>query len=66
MFRWRFSIRKQWKVFYPSSSNHGYRNILEEYEWLNVQNVEQMFPDPEKLGRWLDVQTEQAKECSLK
>jgi hypothetical protein len=40
--------------------------ISEENEWLNVQNAEHRFPVPEKLGRWLDAQTEQVKECSWK
>jgi hypothetical protein len=40
--------------------------ILEENEWLNVRNAECRFLVPEKLGRWLDAQTEQAKECSWK
>jgi len=68
-----FKLDVQVKIFYPKTMesflsiiirNHGYRNILEEIKWLDVQNAEPKFRDREKHGRWLDAQTNQAKECS--
>jgi len=42
------------------------RNITEEIEWPNVQNVEQMFQSRRKLGRWLGVQTKLENGCNWK
>ncbi len=38
----------------------------DDKKWLNVQNVEQKFLSQESLGRWLDDQTEVAKDFSWK
>ena len=46
--------------------NHGARNIMEEKEWQNVQNVQPKSQSRRRLGKWLDAQTNREKECNLK
>jgi hypothetical protein len=64
MFKRRFSIRKQWKVFYLSSYETMAIEVLEEIKWPNVQNVEPLFRHLRRHGKWLGVQTSQARGCS--
>jgi hypothetical protein len=61
----RACLRKQWKVFYPSSSdNHGYQDILEENKWENVKNVEQLFLRLGRNGQWPGAHLKLEKELS--
>jgi hypothetical protein len=46
--------------------NHGIRTVMEEIEWLNVQNVEPKSRSRRRLGKWLDAQTSKEKECNWK
>jgi len=64
MFEESFSIQKQWKVFYLPSYEPWLSSILEEIEWLNVQNVEPWFPHLRKHGKWLGGLTNQERRCS--
>ncbi len=43
---------------------HGERNIMEETEWLNVQNAELKLQNQRRLGKWQVDQTKQVKECN--
>ena len=70
-----YKLNVQTEIFYPKTMenylsiiirNHGYRDILEEIKWLNVQNAEQVFHRLERSGRWPDAQTNQEKECNWK
>jgi hypothetical protein len=61
----RACIRKQWKVFYSSSSEtNGYQDILEEIKWENVKNVEQLFHRLGRSGQWPDAYPKLEKEFS--
>jgi len=44
--------------------NHGYQDILEEIEWENVRNVEQLFHHLGRSGQWPDVHPKLEKERS--
>jgi hypothetical protein len=46
--------------------NHEYGALMEEIEWLNVQNVEPKSQDQRRLGRWLGAQTNQENGCNWK
>lgn len=46
--------------------NDGYQECWRKIKWLNVQNVEQKFPNREKHGKWLGVQIEKEKEWNWK
>jgi hypothetical protein len=65
----------QMQIFYSKTKesylsiimrNHGTPNIMEEKEWQNVQNVQPKSQSRRRLGKWLDAQTNRAKECNLK
>jgi hypothetical protein len=60
----RARIRKQWKVFYLSSSETMDTNILEETKWLNVKNVEQLFRRLGRSGQWPDAHPKLERELS--
>ena len=70
-----YKLDVQKEIFYPKTMenylsiiirNHGYREILEEIKWLNVQNAELLSVRLKRSGLWLDAQTSQEKECSWK
>jgi hypothetical protein len=45
--------------------NHGTYSIKEiKIKWRNVLNVEPMFQNQRRVGRWQDAQTKQANGCS--
>jgi hypothetical protein len=60
----RACIRKQWKVFYLSSSETMVIKILEEIKWENVKNVEQLFHHLRRSGQWPDAHPKLEKELS--
>ena len=66
MLKWKFSIRKQWKIIYLSSKETMERNLMEECKWLNVQNVEPKLQSLRSHGKWQVAQTNKEKECNWK
>ena len=61
--------------FYPNAMesylsiimrNHGTRRIMEETEWQNALNVQPMFQNQRRPGKWQEDQTNKANECNWK